>query len=260
MPPRAKPSSWVALGSLLVLLAAGGGWFAWTMRVQAIGQMLEDKEAALKTLHLSGRLPPNREVAEYLNGRTAALEVQYQAALKLATLSTAMREGQADPQLYFQQRVHEIQRTLERLAAARGMKTPEQLGLPKELPPADVVPRLLLQLALIEDASELIMAQGISQLVSVKVEDPQRVTAPGEDRESFLMRLPVRLRVVCSLDTLVKVLGVLDRAKPMVDLQAMRMRLPAEAQELDVELVVARYVASAPQLEPPDEKSSQDAG
>lgn len=258
MPPRAKPS-WLALGSLLLLSVSGGAWFAWKMRVQAIDQALTDKQAALKTLHLSGHLPPNREVAEYLKGRTAALEAQYQAVLKLATVSDAMREGQADPQLYFQQRVHEVQRTLERLAAARGMKTPEQLGLPKELPPLDVVPRLLLQLALIEDTSELVVDHGITQLVSVKVEDPQNVTAPGEGRESFLMRLPVRLRVVCSLDTLVKVLGVLDRAKPMVDLQAMRLRVPPESQELDVELVVARYVATSTPLDQADEATQEPA-
>lgn len=248
MPPRPKPS-WAAVGGLLLLLAAGGGWFAWKMRLQAIDGALEDKRAALKTLHLSGRLPPNREVVEYLKGRSAALEARYQAGLKLATVSAALGQGQADPQLYFQQRVHEVQRTLERLAAARGMKTPEQLGLPKELPPVDVVPRLLLQLELIQDASELVVAQGIGQLVSVKVEDPQNVAAAGEDGESFLMRLPVRLRLNCSLDTLVKVLGVLDRAKPMVDLQALLLRQPSDAADLDVELVLARYVATAPDVE-----------
>jgi len=230
------------------------------MRLETIDRALEGKRAALKTLHLSGRLPPNREVVDYLKGRSAALEAQYQTGLKLATVSAALRQGQADPQLYFQQRVHEVQRTLERLAAARGMKTPEQLGLPKELPPVDVVPRLLLQLELIQDASDLVVAQGISQLVSVKVEDPQTVAAPAEDGESFLLRLPVRLRLNCSLDTLVKVLGVLDRAKPMVGLQALRLRLPAQsatgqagqpsdAADLDVELVVARYVATAPDVE-----------
>lgn len=258
MPPRANPS-WMVLGGLALLLAAGGGWFAWTMRLEAIDQALEDKRAALKTLHLSGRLPPNREVVGYLKGRSAALEAQYQTGLKLATVSAAMRQGQADPQLYFQQRVHEVQRTLERLAAARGMKTPEQLGLPKELPPADVVPRLLLQLELIEDASELVVAQGISQLVSVKVEDPQSARAPGEDRESFLMRLPVRLRLVCSLDTLVKVLGVLDRAKPMVGLQAVRLRQPTDAADLDVEFVVARYVATAPDVDATDQATKEPA-
>lgn len=251
MPPRAKPS-WVAVGGLAVLLAAGGGWFVWRMRLQAIDRALEDKRAALKTLHLSGRLPPNREVVDYLKGRSAALEAQHQTALKLATVSAAMRQGQHDPQLYFQQRVHEVQRTLERLAAARGMKTPEQLGLPKELPPVDVVPRLLLQLELIQDASELVVAQGISQLVSVKVEDPQNAAA-GEDRESFLMRLPVRLRLNCSLDTLVKALGVLDRAKPMVGLQVLRLRQPSDAADLDVELVVARYVATAPDVDSSDQ-------
>ncbi|MBI3322935.1 MAG: hypothetical protein HYZ95_00545, partial [Candidatus Omnitrophica bacterium] len=227
-PPRAKPS-WVAVGGLVLLLAAGGGWFVWRMRLEAIDRALEGKRAALKTLHLSGRLPPNREVVEYLKGRSAALEAQYQTGVSQATVSAALRQGQHDPQLYFQQRVHEVQRTLERLSAARGMKTPEQLGLPKELPPVDVVPRLLLQLELIQDASDLVVAQGISQLVSVKVEDPETVAAPGEDRESFLMRLPVRLRLNCSLETLVKVLGVLDRAKPMVGLQALRLRQPSDA-------------------------------
>jgi len=134
------------------------------------------------------------------------------------------------------------------------MKSPEQLGLPKELPPVDVVPRLLLQLELIKDASELVIAQGITKLSAVKVEDPQTLAG---SREPFLMRLPVRLRLSCSLETLTKVLGVLDRAKPMIDLQAMRLRLPApsatgqaEGQGLEVELVVARYLATSPQLTP----------
>lgn len=253
MPPRARPS-WFAIGTSAVALLAVGGWVGWRMRIEAIEQELTRKQHALKTLHLSGRLPPNREATEYLKSRTAALEVAYQTALELTTVSSMMSEGHADPQLYFQQRVHEIQRTVDRLTAARGMKSPEHLGLPKELPPADVVPRLLLQLELIKDAAELVIAQGITQLSAVKVEDPQTLSGSSEQ---FLMRLPVRLRLSCSLETLTKVLGVLDRAKPMIDLQAVRLHLPAEGQGLEVELVVARYLATSPQLTPeeqPDEE------
>ena len=243
--------------------------------VQGIDQEIERKRAGLKHLHMSGHIPPNHEVIEYLTTRAAALEAQYQTALKVIAPPSSGVEGKADPQLYFQQRVHEVQRTLERLATARGIEPPEQLGVPKELPPSDAVPRLLVQLALIENAAELIIPQGISKLASVKVEDPQAVAPAGEKTGVFLTRLPVRLRLTCSLDVVAKILGIVDRARPLMDLQSLRVvtadtHPPQETQDqsqpsalqssqgLDVELVLSRYLVTTPEL--PEESDEEPAG
>lgn len=250
MPSRGKPSL-STLATIVVLLMSAGGFAAWRFRMVALEQDIEHKRTALKSLHVIGKIPPTHEVMRYLTNRTTALEAQYHSGLKLATQTSGAVEGHADIQLYFQQRVHEVQRTLERLTSARGMTMPTQLGFPKELPPTDAVPRLLLQLGLIEDASELAVAQGITQLMSVKVEDPQAVAPIGENnKDVFLTRLPVRLRLSCSLDTLTKVLGVLNRAKPMMDLQVLRLKALPDGQALEVELVLTRYLVAAPELEP----------
>jgi len=253
MTPRAKPL-WSALGGILLAVVVVGGFFGWWIRVQALDQAIARRRSTLQSLHLGGRLPPNREVIDYLNSRIVALEKQYQAALKLvAPVATAIEE-QADPQLYFQQRFHEVQRILERLATARGMPIPVPLGFPKELPPPEMVPRLLVQLGLIDDAATHIMAQGISQLASVKVEDPQPVAPLGEEKEAFLIRLPVRVRLSCSLQALAKILAVLDRASPLIDLQSLHISTPTESKELEAELVLARYFVTTPELEPPQEE------
>lgn len=262
-----------AVGLVLVLVGAIGGGAAWIVAVQRADREVEQKRAGLKRLHMSGRIPPNREVVDYLATRTTALETEYQAALKLIASPPADIEGKADPQLYFQQRVHEVQRTLERLATARNIEPPEQLGVPKDLPPADAVPRLLVQLALIENAAELIVPQGISKLASVKLEDPQTVAPAGEKAGVFLTRLPVRLRLTCSLDVVTKILGIVDRARPLIDLQSLRVETaeaspppsteeqpqPTAVQgphELDVELVLSRYLVTSPEL--PEDASEEE--
>ncbi|MBI3320167.1 MAG: hypothetical protein HYZ89_06235 [Candidatus Omnitrophica bacterium] len=262
-----------AVSLSLLLVGAGGGGVAWMLAVQGVDRNIEQKRAGLKRLHMSGHIPPNREVIEYLTARATALDAQYQAALKLLASPSSDVEGTADPQLYFQQRVHEVQRTLERLATARNIEPPEQLGVPKELPPPDAVPRLLVQLALIENAAELIVPQGISKLASVKLDDPQAVAPAGEKAGVFLTRLPVRLRLTCSLDVVAKILGIVDRARPLMDLQSLHVATaeappsqptdnqpaPAVVQgthELDVELILCRYLVTTPEL--PVESSDEE--
>lgn len=254
MAKPAKPS-WLPVGGLLVGVVAGV--LFWFVRVQAVDQEIESKRTALKKLHVGERIPPNQEVTDYLTRRTEALETQYRAALALLTIPSVV-EGQADPQLFFQQRVHDVGRTIERLATARGMTTPEQLGFPKELPPADAVPRFLIQLGLIEDVAERTIAiVGLSQLQSFRVDDPQVVTPSGANQESFLTRLPVRVRLSCSLEALPKILVTLDRARPLMDLQDLRVASSATSQQFDVEIVLARYLLSAPSFAQPKEDTGQ---
>ena len=243
---------------MIAVLAAGTG--LWWVSIQGLDRQIEQKRSALKRLHLTGRIPPNREVTQYLTDRGAMLDQQYRAALKFIAEPPSMTEAQANPQLYFQQRVHDVQRTLERLATARTMELPAQLGFPKDLPPADVVPRLLLQLQLIERASELSMAQGIARMVSVKIEDPQTVTPPEGDNDAFLTRLPVRLRMTGSLEALTKVLTALQSATPMMDVQNLRMVTVPDSEDLDAEVVLARYLVTAPEIEQPVEASPVKGG
>ncbi len=203
---------------------------------------------------------------DYLTAREASLEEQYQHWLRMVSPPPMSEAAKADPQLYFQEQFHAVQQTLERLAIARGMAVPEQLGFPKELPPSDTVPRLLVQLALIQEVGELAFNQGVARLSSLKVEDPDPVL-DDEDEISFLTRLPVRVRFTGSLPEVMKLLGAVHRVEPLIDVRGIRMvpataaLLSAGAQEegdtsvstvanvghlLDVELLLARYLVTAP--------------
>jgi hypothetical protein len=180
--------------------------------------------------------------------------------------------AKVDPQLYFQERYHEVQRTLERLAVARGLPVPEQLGFPKEIPPSDTVPRLLVQLSLIEEVATLILEQGVTKLSSLRVEDPFIRTDPKE-QTAFIMQLPIRVRLTAAVSKLMTILGALERAKPTIDVRSMRMisgtagvvTAAATGDEgtekevsiadptLDIELVLARYLTIASPLTFSDE-------
>jgi hypothetical protein len=193
-------------------------------------------------------------VVTYLKHRTALLEAKYEAALSRIAPPLDLGQTPGDTQLLFQERSHEVQRTLERLATARNMTAPTQLGFPKDLPPPEAVPRFLVQVSLIEQAAELLMAiPGVTQVESFKIEDPQTATWAEGDEDVFLTSLPVRIRLACPLEVLVKALGALDRADPLVDLQGLRMTAVSgeggeEVNDLSVELVVARHVVTAPNL------------
>jgi hypothetical protein len=238
----------VPMGPMVAAMVAGaavaGGIF-WRLNLSAIDSQITAKTGAMKKLVLSGKIPPNDEVMAYLTSRQASLDRRYQQWLQRVASAPVAEAASADPQLYFQEQFHEVQRTLERLATARAMAVPEQLGFPKELPPSDTVPRLLIQLSLIKEAAALIFEQGVAALTSFKIDDPQPVPQP-EGEEPFLTRLPVRVRFNASLPQLMKVLGAIQRTTPFIDVLAIRMA-PATAQVL---APVAAANATAPQTVP----------
>lgn len=240
--------------------AAGAGLIGWRLNLQAIEGHITEKRSALKKLVLSGKIPPNEEVMAYLTSRQAAVEQHYARWLEAVTAAPVAEAAGADAQLYFQEQFHEVQRTLERLAAARSMRVPEQLGFPKELPPSDMVPRLLAQLSLIQDLAAILFEHGVAELVSFKIEDPQAVAAEGGDT-AFLLRVPIRARFSASVPQLMKVLAAVERARPLMDLHALRTTPHATLPDvLEVEGAFARYLAIVPGPETVTPATSQADG
>ena len=255
MAPR-RSITWGPVIGAMVAGAALAGIMGWRLNVQGLEHRIGEKRSALKKLTLSGGIPPNQEVMDYLTSREASLQARYQEWLRRVTTLPPAEAASADPQLYFQEQFHEVQRTLERLAAARTMNVPEQLGFPKELPPSDTVPRLLVQLSLIRELAELIFEQGITSLASFKIEDPEPVPEEGGEG-AFLVRLPVRVRLTGSLPQLIKILGAIERVSPLIDLRAIQVVSGTAPESLDVDLLLARYLAMA--QEPPEAVPSQPA-
>ncbi len=239
-----RPIAWLPVVGALLGGAALTGVVAWRLNLEAIEGQIKDKHAALKRLALSGKIPPNEEVMQYLTARQRALEHRYQDWVSMVAAPPLSEAASADPQLYFQEQFHEVQRTLERLAAARKMTVPEQLGFPKELPPKDTVPRLLIQLSLMREAASLIFDQGVAVLASLKIEDPEAV-ADAEREGTFLTRLPVRVRLGATLPQLMKVLSAIQRTAPLIDVRNLRLATSDVPNTLDVELVLARYQVAA---------------
>lgn len=240
----ATPQRTIAWGPVIGALVAGAamtGVVAWRFNLQSLEGQIAASRAALKKLVLSGGIPPTQEVMDYLSGRAAAFEDRYHQWIARIAAAPLPEAAKADPQLYFQQQFHEVQRTLERLATARGMPVPEQLGFPKDLPPSDTVPRLLVQLALIQEAANLVLEEGVASLASLKVEDPESVPVQ-EGASTFLVRLPVRIRLSASLPQLMNILGAIERATPLIDVRAIHLQ---GTDPLEVELVLARYLVMA---------------
>ena len=182
----------------------------------------------------------------YLRSRPA-WDRRYRHWLQLVAAPVA-EAASTDPQLYFQEQLHDVQRTLERLATARSVAAPEALGFPKELPPSDTVARLLVQLALIREVASLVLERGVVGLASLRVEDPEPVHG-SEEASVFLTRLPVRVRLTCTLAQLMKVLGAMHQVSPLIDVRSVRIAAAGTADELSVELGLARYLVSEPPLE-----------
>ena len=195
-------------------------------------------------------MSPNQEVMDYLTARQASLDQRYQHWMKLVAAPPLAEAAKTDPQLFFQEQFHEVQQQLERLAAARSMPAPEQLGFPKGLPPSDTVPRLLAQLALIQEVSALMLDQGVTALASVKVEDPEPVHE-AEGDATFLVRLPVRVRLTGTLPQLMTVLRAMQRLRPLIDVRAISVATAPKPETLEAELLLSRYllVAAAPELD-----------
>lgn len=229
----------------LVVGAALTSVVVWRVNLTGLDRAVSAKRSAVKKLVLSGGIPPTQEVMDYLTARQQALEQRYGRWLDAIAAPAAAEAAQADPQLYFQEQVHDLQRTMERLAAARNIPVPTPLGLPKELPPTDTVPRFLAQLQLAQQAAELAFDQEVSAFTSFKVEDPEPILAE-EGSETFLLALPVRIRFTGALDQVMKVLGAIERVRPLIDVRSLRLAAAgSDPSQLDAELVVARYTVTA---------------
>jgi hypothetical protein len=223
-------------------LAAG-----WWMNLRALEARIAESDASVKKLSVGKRIPPSRDVLAYVTTRQAATDERYRQWVSTVAAAPVAAAAGDDLQVFFQERVHEVQRTLERLAAARRQNVPEQLGLPKELPPAETVPRLLTQLALVQEAAELIFEQDVAGLASFKLEDPDII--PTDDHlRALLVRAPVRVRFSATLPQLMHVLEAMERARPLIAIRSMQLlgAAPAAGEpgaSLEVELVMARHVA-----------------
>ena len=253
-----RPIAWTPLIAAMVSGAVLAGMIAWRFHLRSVEEGIDAARDQLKRAMLSGRtVAPDINVTSYLLSRAALLKQRYDKLLDIVTVPPLDGAATTDPQLYFREQLHEVQRTLKRLAAARSLPVPEQLGFPKELPPSDAVPRLLVQLALISDLAELIFEQGVGELTSFKIEDPQTV-ANAEGAETFLMRLPVRVRLTVSLPQMLKILGAIQGVSPVVDVSALRIASSAEADGLNIDLLLARYLMTAQGKEPADSNALAD--
>ena len=255
-PPRKAPVG--ALAGAVLAGAFAATFIAWHLHMQAMNAQIAQKRSALEKLAVSGRIPPNQDVMDYLTAREATLQDRYRYWETLVVAPLSDDNVRTDPQLYFQEQLHDVQGTLERLAKARGLATPEQLGFPKELPPSDTVPRLLVQLALIEDVAKLVLTQGVTSLSSFKVDDPETI-AERDSEQSFLMRLPVRVRLGGPLPVIMKVLGALQHARPIIDVQGVRMATGSSSENVEAELVVSRYLVLASPRGSETPEDNQDA-
>ncbi len=251
MPRAAKPTQMLLVAGLATLLGVGA--LGWWVQVQRLDHLAVEKRKGLKKLQVGDQVPPNQEVVDYFTTRTDALARRYEDALKRLTAGsvTSLVSGQGDPQLYFQQRLYEARGVLERTAKARGMEPPTLLGLPKELPPPDAVPRFLAQVGLMQEAGERIMAlKGVTQVVSLKAEDPQELDAIQKGDEPFLMRVPVRVRVQGSIETMATLMALWTRAAPIVEVRELHVSATPVQQTLELECVLTQYLVTKPDLEP----------
>ncbi|MCI0565045.1 MAG: type II secretion system protein M [Nitrososphaera sp.] len=233
--------NWVPIVAAMAVGAAVMGVVAWHFNVKSLDEQIERTRASMKTLSLGGGIPPSLEVTDHLNARKEVFEKRYAYWLGRIAESPPLEATQADSQLHIQEKFHEVQQTLERMAAARTIPIPEVLGFPKEIPPSDAAPRLLMQLKLLEETARLILEQEISSLSSLKLEDPEAIPEQGGQR-ALLIRLPVRIRMTSSLAQLVRVLGALEKASPLIDVHNLNISRHSN-DLLEVELVLARYLS-----------------
>ena len=247
MPPLRR-TTWVPLLGGMMASAALTGIIGWRLTLRSLDGQIKEKRASLKKLVLSGGIPPNQEVTDYLAARQASLDQHSQHWMELVASPPLSEAAKTDPQLFFQEQFHEVQQKLQRLATARSLPVPEELGFPKGLPPSDTVPRLLVQLALIQEVSTLIFEQGVTGLASLKVEDPDPVPE-AEGDATFLMRLAVRVRLTSTLPELMTILRAMEHVRPLIDVRAMTVVNAVKPDLLDVELLLARYLVMVAQPE-----------
>jgi len=90
----------------------------------------------------------------------------------------------------------------------------------------------------------------------LKIEDPVMVV--GADEEPFLMRLPIRVRLSCSLSQLVHVLGAIQATNPMMDIEALKVQQGELGVDLEAEMMLSRYLLLAAPSEEDEEEIPRD--
>lgn len=233
------------IASAVVMTAAFLGLAAWRVHLHLLDEQIGLRRAALKRLTVTQGIAPTDDVVSYLKQRDEALRNAFREWLARVVIGEEAKASTADLQLFFQERVHETQRSMERLAAGRSVPAPEMIGLPKELPPTETVPRLLAQLALAQSAATLVLEQGAIAIATIKLEDPEPVNS-AEGRAVLLTRVALRLRMSSTLPQLMRLMEALGRARPLIDVRSLRIISGTEADRLETELLLARYLSTTP--------------
>jgi hypothetical protein len=96
-------------------------------------------------------------------------------------------------------------------------------------------------LALLREAAILVFEQGVELVPSLKIEDPEPANS-SDGLGSLLARLPVRVRLRCSMTQLMRLLVAIEHASPVIEPEAIRLTASDQAERLEVELLLTRVV------------------
>ncbi len=253
------PIAWWPMVGVAVAGASLAAVILWQAQLRAIDAQIHQQRAAIKKLGVSGNIPPTPGVVDYLESRGRVMQQRYEQLTAALAAPAIPDAAAAHPQLFFEEQLQELRRSFERLATAHAGTVPELLGVPKELPPTETVPRLLIQLQLVQETATLVFEQNTGTLVSLKLEDPEPVPENQGDAPVFT-RIPVRIRVLTSTQGLMSLLAALERSHPLVDVRGLHVTSATEPGQLESELLLSRYLIAPPSdvlpVEPEHEAAS----
>ena len=236
---------WVGIGAILLVFAVVIRLF-WNESTQVLDGQLRQKLGRIQAQLLPGALVPSPETYAFLHRRTQQLQEQYDKLVKvLDPPGRAGTEGAQDAGLYFRERLHTLQKRLEREATAKGITVTSNFGFPEDLPAKERVPLLLRQLELVDVAATSVITEGASAIELLRALEPRPVEDP-RSREPFVWELPLVVRLRCRTPTLIKFLYHMQQVSPLVAIPEVSLKEAQPAEEgLNVEVLLVTYAAAA---------------
>lgn len=210
------------------------------MGSQALTSEITERLQRLKQLQLPGQLAPTPSTLTALQAQHGRLEASYRAlAQRIDPTGLPQADPAQEPGLYFGQRLHTLQKDLERRAIANHTTLPQSLGLSEELPRQEDVPWLLKELELVELVVTTLMDQQVQAIELIKVV-PRR-TIQGA-LKPLMTELGVQVRLKGTMPALMKSLTVFREASPVAAVPELSLRVTDDPAVLECELVVRSYV------------------
>jgi hypothetical protein len=144
-----------------------------------------------------------------------------------------------EPGLFYLERLHTVEKKLQRQAALKKINLPKTLGFSEEIPRLEEVEILLRQIEMVDVLSAKLMEGNLSEIYLIKpLKSIERVDS--ETEKPFYCEIPVQIGFISDTESLIRFLYEIKNLSPVIYVEDLEVK-SLEEPKIKTELVLSSF-------------------